>query len=199
MNGIEKITQRIAADADRENSAILAAARQEASEITARYQAQADAQSAEALEKGRQRADERRSRLISAAEMEGRQALLAVKQEMLDKAFDLALDRLCALPEQDYIDLLAQLTAQASVTGKEQLILSRTDRSRYGVKVATRANELLAKEGRCAQLRLSSEARDFRGGLVLSDGDVEVNCAFETLVRLARSTVSGEVAALLFS
>lgn len=199
MNGIEKITQRIADDAKQECDAILTQAQAEAAQISARYQAQANAAAEDILAKGKQRAEERRGRLISAAEMEGRQQTLQVKQEMLDKAFTLALDRLCALPEQDYIDLLASLTAQAATTGKEQLILSPADRSRYGVKVAQRANELLRKQGRCGELTLSQNARDIRGGLVLSDGDVEVNCSFETLVRLARSEVAGEVASLLFA
>lgn len=199
MNGIEKITQRIAADADRDARAILDEAKAQAEEITARAQAEADAAAAQALEKGRQRAQERRSRLISAAEMEGRQQYLAAKQEMLDRAYTLALDRLCSLPEQSYIDLLASLTAQAAVTGREQLILSRTDRARYGVKVATRANQILTRDGRTAELKLSQESRDFRGGLVLSDGDVEINCTFDTLVRLARTTAAGEVSQLLFA
>ncbi len=199
MNGIERITQRIAADANQEAGATLAQAREEACEITARYRTQAAAETEQALEKGRQRAQERRSRLISAAEMEGRQELLTVKQELLDKAFTLALDRLCSMPEQDYIDLLAALTAQASVTGREQLILSPMDRTRYGVRVATKANGILSQQGRTAELTLSQQARDFRGGVILSDGDVEVNCTFETLVRLARSTAAGEVARVLFA
>ena len=199
MNGIEKITQRIAADAEKESQAILTQALSQAEEIAAGFRADADAQAAQVLEKGRRRAGERRARLISAAEMEGRQALLAVKQEMLERAYALALDRLCSLPEGDYIDLLASLTAQAAVTGKEQLILSRTDRARYGVKVAARANNILAKEGRTAELKLSHTSGNFRGGLILSDGDVEVNCTFETLVRLSRAETAGQVAELLFA
>lgn len=199
MTGIEKITQRIAGDAQQEAAAVVAQAQAQADEIMARYQAQAQQNTQDALAKGRKQADERRSRLISSAEMESRQQTLAVKQEMLDKAFQLAMDKLCSLPEREYIDLLAQLTAKASSTGKEQLILCLSDRARYGVKIATKANDLLAKAGKEAHLTLSQQSRDFRGGVVLADGDVEVNCTFETLVRLARGSVSGEVAKVLFA
>ena len=44
MNGIEKITQRIAADAQQEADAILAQAQAEANAVTARYQSQAQQQ-----------------------------------------------------------------------------------------------------------------------------------------------------------
>lgn len=198
MTGIEKITQRIAGDAQQEAAAVVAQAQAQADEIMARYQAKARQETDAALAKGRKQAQERRSRLVSAAEMEGRQQLLAVKQEMLDRAFDLALDKLCSLPEKEYVELLAQLVVKASSTGREQLIFCLADRARYGVKVATRANLLLLKTGKEAHLTLAHESRDFRGGVVLADGDVEVNCTFETLVRLARGSVSGEVAKVLF-
>ena len=95
--------------------------------------------------------------------------------------------------------LLAQLAVRASVSGSEQLIFPAADRARYGVKVATKANEILKKAGKPAALTLSEETRAFQGGLLVCDGDVEVNCTFETLVRLARSEVVGEVTAVLFA
>lgn len=198
MNGIDKITQRIAGDARQEAEEILAQARTQAGEISARYQAQAEQIAQDAKVRGEAAAAERESRLVSAAEREGRQQLLSAKQEMLDRAFDLALERLCSLPENDYVDLLAKLTVSAVTTGREQLILSQTDRARYGVKVATKANLLLAKSGKLGLLTLSQESRGFRGGVILADGDVEINCTFEALVREARSSVSGEVAGVLF-
>lgn len=199
MNGIEKITQRIAGDAKQEAEAIVNEAKAQADEILARYQAQAQRETEATLAKGKAQAEARRSRMNSAAEMAARQQGLAAKQEMLDKAYELALEKLCSLPEKEYVDLLAKLTVKASSTGCEQLVLSKTDRARYGVKVAKKANDLLEKAGKTARLTLSQDARDFRGGLLLADGDVEVNCTFETLVRLSRNSGSGDVAKVLFA
>lgn len=36
------------------------------------------------------------------------------------------------------------------------------------------------------------------GGFILSDGPVEVNCTFDTLIRLQRGALAGEVAKVLF-
>ena len=47
-------------------------------------------------------------------------------------------------------------------------------------------------------LTLSEETRPMKGGFVLVDGDVEVNCAFETLVRLQREKLEKEVDQVLF-
>ena len=195
MQGIENITGRIQADAQAEIDKILADAKAQAAEITARYDAQAQKEAEDIAARGKKNAAEREERLASVAQMEAKKLTLAAKQEMLDKAFDLALDRLVSLPDEEYIDLLAGLAASAASTGREQLIFSQKDRTRVGKKVVAAANGKLAVNG---HLTLSEQTRPMRGGFILSDGDVEVNCAFETLVRLQRGEISGEVAKVLF-
>ncbi|HIY20875.1 MAG TPA: hypothetical protein H9841_03105 [Candidatus Flavonifractor merdigallinarum] len=194
MNGIEKITQRMADDAQREIDEIQAAAQAQADEITKNFQAQAEKEAREIVERGRRNADEREQRLASVAQLEARKMELAAKQEMLDQAFGQALEQLSNLPEGEYVDLLASLAVKASTTGREAVILSKKDRTRYGKQVVTQANERL-KDG---HLTLSEQTRAIKGGLILADGDVEVNCTFETLVRLQRSTLEREVAGVLF-
>ncbi|MBM6925675.1 V-type ATP synthase subunit E [Pseudoflavonifractor phocaeensis] len=194
MDGIEKITGRIAADGAQEAQAILDEARAQAEAITARYEAQAQRESEEILARGRRNADERVERLASVAQLDARKLELAAKQEMLSKAYDLALEQLVNLPDKEYVKLLADLAVKASVTGKEAVIFSQKDRTRYGKQVVTQANERL-KDG---HLTMSEQSRPIQGGLILSDGDVEVNCTFETLVRLQRGEMDREVAKVLF-
>lgn len=228
MDGIEKITARILDDARQEAERIGAQARQTADETAKRYAQQAEQESDAILKRGAKDAAERLERLESAAGMERRKMLLAAKQQVLAEAFEKALDNLCALPEQEYIDLLAVLAVRAARSGKEQLIFSANDRARVGKQVVMAANERLAKEVAPALpeslgetkvgafldkvvrntaakvagvglLTLSEQTRDIRGGFIMSDGDVEVNCAFETLVRMQRETLEKEVADILFA
>lgn len=194
MNGIEKITGRIASDADQEIEALRAEAGRQAGEITARYEAQAKRECEELLARGRRNADERVERLASVAQLECRKLELAAKQEMLSKAYDRALELLLSMPEQEYIALLADLAVKASTTGREAVVLSQKDRTRFGKQVVTQANEKLGG----GKLTLSEQTSPIRGGLLLSDGDVEVNCSFETLVRLQRGELDREIAQLLF-
>ncbi|WP_297210288.1 V-type ATP synthase subunit E [uncultured Flavonifractor sp.] len=194
MDGIEKITGRIAEDAGREIEGILSEARRQADEITARYEAQARRESEEILARGRRNADERVERLASVAQLDARKLELAAKQEMLSRAYDLALEQLLSLPEKEYVALLAELAVKASSTGREAVIFSQKDRTRYGKAVVTQANERLGD----GHLTLSEQTRPIKGGLILSDGNVEVNCTFETLVRLQRGELDREVAQVLF-
>ena len=194
MNGIEKITQRIASDAQAEVDRILGDARDEAGRIAANYRAQADAEAAELAAKNEKAAAEREERLVSAAQMEARKVQLAAKQEMLKKAYIQALDKLCALPEEQYVAILADLLVKASSNGKEEAVFSPEDRERVGEAAVAKANELSGK-----QLRLSEETQPIRGGFILKDKNVEVNCTFETLVRLQKAETAGAVAQKLFA
>lgn len=193
MDGIEKITAKIAEDARAEADALLAQARAEADAIVSGAQAQADALAAQLGEKGRRAAAERAERMASVAQLDARKVTLAAKQELLDRAFDRALEKLCALEGEELTELLAGLIAKASRTGKEQVVLRERDRAAVGKEAVERANAL-----RGASLTLAEETRPIRGGFLLVDGRVETNCAFETLVRLQRESMAGEVAALLF-
>ena len=194
MNGIEKITQRIASDAQAEVDRILGDARDEAGRIAANYRAQADAEAAELAAKNEKAAAEREERLVSAAQMEARKVQLAAKQEMVAKAYIQALDKLCALPEEQYVAILADLLVKASSNGKEEAVFSPEDRERVGEAAVAKANELSGK-----QLRLSEETQPIRGGFILKDKNVEVNCTFETLVRLQKAETAGAVAQKLFA
>ena len=195
MNGIEKITARINEDSRKEAYAILAEARAEAAEITARAKAEAQAVGDEVLAQGRRAAAEREDRLASTAQMECRKAVLCAKQDVIEEAFQAARKKLLELPSEQYVALLAGLAAKASVTGTEKLIFSPGHRAQVGKAVVVAANEKL---GPSAALTLSEESRPMDGGFILSDGAVEVNCTFDTLIRLQRGALAGEVAKVLF-
>ena len=194
MNGIDKIIDRISGDAQGEIDATLAEARAQAAEITAKYEAQAKAEAEDILARGKKAAAEREERLVSAAQMEARKVQLAAKQEMLEKAYIQALDKLCALPEEQYVAILADLLVKASSNGKEEAVFSKEDRERVGKAAVAKANELSGK-----QLRLSEETQPIRGGFILKDKNVEVNCTFETLVRLQKAETAGAVVKKLFA
>lgn len=225
MNGIEKITSRIEADTQAEIDRILGDARAEAEAIAAKYRAQADAEAADLAEKNRKAAAEREERLVSMAQMEARKAKLAAKQEMVEAAYARALEKLCTMPEEQYVAVLAQLLVRASSTGREEVVFSLKDRERVGRAAVAKANELLAQREApelpmadskvgalltkvaagavaiakgTALLTLSEETRDIPGGFILKDDRVEVNCTFDTLVRLQKAETAGAVVKQLF-
>ena len=145
MEGIEKITAKIAQDSQEEIARLTAETEEKVRAIQASAKAQADKETADTLARGEKAAQERLERLKSAAKMETKKLELAAKQEVLGEAFDLALDKLCALPEEEYIALLTRLALGASSSGREQLVFSPKDRARVGKQVVVAANEAMVK------------------------------------------------------
>ena len=227
MNGIEKITARIQQDASADLDAIRAQAEEQAAQIRSQYEAQAKAEAEKAAESCRQAAQQQLERLEGAAEMEAKTRLLTAKQACIDRAFERAREHLLSMPEAEYVELLAKLAVRSSATGREEVVLNERDRAAVGQKVVARANQLLAqavapdlpeelkasKAGGIltkvvtganallqgtAMLSLASDTAEIQGGLILRDGQVEVNCAFETQLRLLRESLAGQVAQTLF-
>ena len=192
MNGLERITSRIEAEAKSEIDGILDAGKAETQRIVDSWRAKIDAETRELAAKNEKAAAEREERLKSAAEMDARKTILGAKQEMVEAAYDLALDKLCSLSGDEKVRLLAELMTRASSTGTEEVVFSAADRA-DGAKAVERTNAATGKN-----LTLSSDAAPIRGGFILRDRNVEVNCAFETLVRLQKAETAGAVARILF-
>ena len=197
MEGINKITARIIEDAEREIALMQQENEDKINTITAEAESAAEQESLELLARGRRAAEERRERLSSSAAVECRKLELAAKQELLGEAFDAAVEQLCSLPREEYLALIASLAVEAA-EGGEQIILSPRDAEQYGTEVILMANTALRAAGKRGELTLSAETRPIPGGFILSSGDVELNCAFDTLVRLRREKLEKEVAKILF-
>lgn len=193
MDGLDRIEQRIRADARAEIASIEAQSAEQLSELRKEYDARLEKSRGETLAKAKQAAQERRERLASAAQMEAKKLRLGAKQEVLGEAFDLALTRLCALPQERQVDFLARMAHEASPRGAGTLIFSAEDRA-LGMRVAEEANRRYD-----AYFTLSNETRPLRGGFILSQGDVEVNCSYEALIWLRRDALEHEVAKILFA
>ena len=194
MNGIEKIKARIEGDAQAEIDLILNNAKTEADGISDGFKAQAEAEKAELTAKNEAAAAAHEERLISAAQMEAKKITLAAKQEILDEAYALAIDKLCSMPDDTYIETVAALLKKAAPKGVGTVIFSAETRQRIGSKAVSLANEKIGD----GKLVLADETRPIKGGFILKNGNIEVNCAFETLVRLQKSETAGAVAKMLF-
>ena len=194
MNGIETIIQRLNTDAKAETDALLDKARQEAAAVAARYQAQADKEVADLAARNQRTAAEREERLVSAAQMEARKTILAAKQAVMEEVYAKALEKLRSLPQDRAVEVLASLLNEAAPQGKGEVLFSAQDRETVGRAAVDAAN---AQNG--GQLTLSGETANIPGGFILRNGSIEVNCAYDTLIRLQKTETAGQVARQLFS
>ena len=195
MKGTEKIIAHILADAKEQADAILAQAEQQCATIRAEFDEKAKAAYTERVRKGVADCQDRVDSMDRIARMEAKKGVLALKQQKVAEAFELAGRKIVELPAEQYTAFLAKLAARASVTGDEEIVLNARDRQSIGAAVAAQANALLGE----GKLSLSDSTGAFAGGLILRRGSIEANCTVELLVELCRSEMSAEIAKLLFA
>ena len=193
MKGTEKIIAHIQADADAQAGAILAEAEAKCADIRAKYEEEASRIYSDRIREGVRACQDQEDGALRISRMEARKSVLAVKQEMVEKSFDLALEKITALPEDRYVAFLAGLAKNAAGTGEEEVILNARDRAAIGEKLI----EAINAGG--AQMKLADETRDIAGGLILRRGSIEANCSAELLVDLCKGEMASKLAEILFS
>lgn len=197
MNGIEKITARITAEAEAEAAAVLAEAEKKAAAVKAEYDKKAGAEYDARMSAGAEETRQRIGRADRAARLDAKKAVLGVKQEMIGAAYAAAKAKILALPEEEYTAFLAKSIGEAALTGDETVILSAADKARLGEKVLEKAGAILQAKGLTPALTLG-EAREISGGVVLKKGSVEVNCTVDSLLEMSHNRLDAEVAGILF-
>lgn len=198
MNGIEKITARIAATAQAEVDAIAAETESRCQSITVSYELQAQDAYRERIRTGVQENERRVERLRKSNAMDSKKQMLALKQELISAAFTRAMEQFESMEENDYISFLAYLASNASETGDETVLFNEKDRAAIGSRVVEEANRIRRESSERGALVLGDESRSIRGGLILKNGLVEINCSLEKMMELRRSELATPVAAILF-
>ena len=198
MNGIDRITDRIEADAREQAKAIIAEAEAKCAEIRKENEKKAQERYLQLIRNGTKDCESGLERRKSAAEMDAKKSVLALKQDCVAEAFDMAKRRLADMPEDSYVGFLASLAASAAADGSGEIVLSARDRERCGKAVLERANAALAAKGLTPELTLAADSREISGGLILRQGGVEVNCSIEALVEALKGPMTADVARTLF-
>ncbi len=192
MNGIDKVAARIVSDAQQEASTLKTETQARAAELKDAADKHAAELRKALLAENEAEAEKQYALLVAAAETEAKKETLRVKQDLLTEAFDRAVLYLRSMDEASYVRLLSGLAQNASETGREEIILNPEDRAKYGGALM----EKLKNAG--MELTISEETRPIVGGLILSQGRIEINCALDRLAELHRSELAGEAARLLF-
>ena len=198
MNGIEKITQRIGAEAQEEIEVAIRAARGKCGEIKAQSETKAQEEYQKLMREGAKDLEQQVQRIGSSAGMEVKKSVLAMKQSYVDRVLDASMEAICALPAESYIAFLADQAADAAVSGGEELVFSSGDREKFGEKVCAAANKQLKKRGIDPKLTVAADVGGFRGGLIVRMGDIDVNCTVEKLVEMRRGELAPQIVSILF-
>lgn len=220
MNGLERITYKILAEAKQEAQRIVATAEAEAAQIRADYAARADEIRATLSDEAQREGNDLIARAKAEAANRGRDRMLAVRSHMVDESFDSTLMSFRRLPVEKRVPFLSGLLAAAMLEELEaqknralfgdedeeqpscyEVLLNARDREAVGSAVLEDARKRLITKvdaDRLERLVLSEQAAAIDGGLILRIGCVEINCSLEILFAQLREELEGEVSHALF-
>ena len=222
MKGLEKITDKIIAEATAEADRILAEAKAEADAIRADYAARAEEiRTRLADEAARERA-EMLNRTQTVTANRKRDAMLAAESAVVDEVFVSAKSMILQYDDEKYTELMAgllaaalleQMAAEESCAGfdsdeeiclpeRYEVLMNKRDRERVGkVLLPLVGKKLKGKVApeKIAMLVISNQNVAIEGGLILRCGDIEINCSLSLIFAQLREELEGEVSHALFN
>jgi V/A-type H+-transporting ATPase subunit E len=187
---IDDIVGKIAADAEAEGAALVAAAETDAARVVAEAKARADAERKRTLARESARAATEAETLLANARLRTRDAALTARLALAEEALSRAEAALVALPDAEYAALIAAGVASAS-TGREAVHVGAADAARLRKHLP----QALAAAGSKAEL--ADTAADVERGVVLVGGGVRVEVSPAALVAARRDELLGEADRML--
>ena len=221
-NGLNKITDKILAEAKANAERITASAKADCDRIRADYAARAEEIRRANEREAEQKAADLIARAKSSAAMEGRDLVGQKRSELIEQAFQRAFGEVEARSQKEYTDLVVGLLAAAlcelseteeknlALYGEEdgsaalpyEVVLNRKDRSAIGSAVVEQTRKRLKgklTEARLQKLVLAQDTAEINGGVILRYGDVESNCSLEMIFSQLRRELETDVSRTLFA
>ena len=196
---IDRITQKILADAEAEAEKISLEADQQI-EVIHTQTAETVAEIEErARDDSASEAKEQKRRIHSRAQAEMRKEYLEEKQKLIGQAFEKSLKSIHELDENRYAALMKKFLLQSVESGDEEVIVASQDQRRDWTEIISAVNRDVSAKGLKGLLTLSHETRKMAGGFILRKGKREMNCDLELIVGSLREELESVVAQALFS
>jgi len=183
-----KILAKIISDAEARALETVAAAERSAEERSARTVELCQSRRDERLAELSARCDENLKRREITARLDCNKLLLSARREVLDSVFEVALKRLCELPEGEYLSFVQKLIEEHAQPN-DGLVLSSS--CAYTQKIA----ELPVVKDRALTVKTDGA---FLGGVVIVGEKCDKNLSFEALIQSAKEEKQAEIAARLF-
>lgn len=190
---IKNITDKILSDAKTKEAEILSSAQEEASKIIESKVNEAKALEKQLISKAHEEAASKKNRIIQSAELKVRNDKLAAKYSVIEKSFNLALESLKKLNDEEFINLLKSMLKESGIKGMGFL---RVNKNRYDVlthEVLHSINSELK-----LNLTLGRVLEDNEDGFVLEQNGTIINCTFKALVDSLKEDLIFDVTKVLF-
>jgi V/A-type H+-transporting ATPase subunit E len=203
--GSDKIISSIQSDAQQKADEILSKASAQCEEISAAGELKAEEEKQQILSSAEKQAEMKYQQIISEAKVNSRRKELESREELIEKAFRVASEKIekqASENSANYVDSLKTMVKDASVqVGGSQLeILVREDDVDNVKAMIDEVSEYVTKETGNETSFIIGEPIDIIGGAIVKavDGEIEVKNTIEARMLRYKKYLRSEVAKKLF-
>lgn len=197
MAGAEKLIEKIGADAQRDAEKYWHDAEDKKKEMRDKLLRDIEKRKAEIDKMAQDAGIEKKKRMAAVYDLDYRKQLLAAKQEMMKKAKALAMEKLCALSDEDYLALMKKKLIACTADGEGSIAVSKDEKRLNGAFLKDVNRELKKTVGK-GNVKMISDGRDIQGGFVYISDGLEINLSLEAQLSEAWQEVETQVAGVLF-
>ncbi|MEL7609342.1 MAG: V-type ATP synthase subunit E family protein [Bacillota bacterium] len=197
MTGAEKLIESILDEAEKEALEISSQAQQKKEHSRQKLLAALEHRTSDILDQAHKDGRELKKRMLAVYGLELRKGLLREKRMLLDKAYEKALQRMSALPKEEYLSLVSKLLLDIVSTGREEIVIGENEKY-IDADFVKGINSMLREKGKEGALSISGEKAAIQGGFILQEGGFVMNCSFETLIKELREKTETQAAQILF-
>lgn len=199
MSNLENLTAKIIEDANIKAETILKEAKANETLMIDNKIKEAEVLKHQMQDKTKIEASTVKQRIISNTQLTVRNEKIAAKQKMIDKVFDNALEKLLAINDEQYLELIKRYLLSMPIVGDEEIILPDKYKSVVSETYLSEINTELKILGKTGEIKLSSEPRDIKSGFIVIKNGIEINNTFESLVGSLRDELESEIVKELFN
>ena len=192
MDGREAIIADIIEKANSAAQALISDAQTERAEALERAGREENKKREEALAEAHEAAEAVLSRRATLSSLDARKTMLAVKQQLIDAAFEEATRKILNMTDHIYREFIGGFIEKYADDG-DRVIIAERDEKRLREDWL---DSLCAKTGK--RIALSDERHRGKGGIILSGKISDKNLTLETLMASLREKYLSDVAKRLF-
>ncbi|MGN0183160.1 MAG: V-type ATP synthase subunit E [Candidatus Ornithomonoglobus sp.] len=190
MNGLDKIINEIALDADAEAERITADAKARAEKLISRARERETEILQEAQETAAEESRKTEMRAEAAGKAEEKRAVLREKQSIIDEVLSAAAATIKDDNPDKYFGFMLRLLDKYAEERPGEIILSE----RAKTWITPEFSRALTEKG----LKISEKTGDFSGGFILVYGEIEENCTLEALIASEHDRLHDIISKFLF-
>lgn len=178
MTGLEKITEKIIDEAQKNCDAIIGEASAEVKEIISKARAKAKAESEKIISDAHKTARRKQAVSKSTAESITRNRYLEIRNAILNDIISAAYLEIEKFSDEEYFSMLKKLCIKNVQPGECEMHLSGYDMGRLPDDFEMSINSEIYEKG---AVHISNVPADIENGFILSYGDIEINCTLKAV------------------